>query len=424
MKKLGRHYHWLIAALVFLEIIVYGGLINSASVYVQPISQGLGVSTTAYSVAMMPYTVTCFVGTCVSGYLFSRFGYKKTALVSLVVVAISLVLTAVAKNLVLFGFSKILFGLGYGACFTAGSVRIIKAWFHKHQGLVLGAVSMASGLGGSLMTILLNSLIENYDWRIANFVAAAIIGVVALLYLLLKDRPEDMGLQPFGYGAHVKTVKKAAKEAQDWPGYPMKDQFRRPQFYLMCLCVLVSCVCIYCTSTFVIPHFVAEGFTTGQAAMYQSVLMLTLAVFKLAAGWLYDLFGAKVVMVGCMSCAVVGQGLLCLTDDPVICMIAVMIFAVGLCMTSIAIPLMTEPLFGYRAYMGVNGIFLGMSSLGTVFSGPISSMCYDTYGTYIPVYRVTCLVNVGVMLLYLLLFAMAKKDRLRMTAETKSGSAC
>lgn len=418
MKKLRQHYHWLTAGLVFLEMIVYGGLINSASVYVQPISQGLGVSTTSYSVALMPYTVSCFLGTCISGYLFSRFGYKKTALVSLALVAISLVLTAVAKNLALFCFSKILFGMGYGACFTAGSVRIIKLWFHKHQGLVLGAVSMASGLGGSLMTVLLNALTEKYGWRNANFVSAIIVAVIALLYLLLKDRPEEMGLQPFGYGQPMKVAGKAAKEAQDWPGYPMKEQFLRPQFYLMCLCVLVSCVCIYCTSSFLIPHFLSRGYSSGEAAMYQSVFMLTLAVFKLAAGWLYDLFGGKLVMVGCMSCAVVGQGMLCLSDDPIICMIAVMIFAVGLCMTSVVIPLMTGPLFGHRAYMSVNGIFLGLSSLAVLFSGPISSMCYDAYGTYIPVYRVTSLVNVGVLILYLLLFSMAKKERIRMAAQS------
>ncbi len=417
IKNRKRSCHWLIAGLVFLEMIVYGGLINSASVYVQPISQGLGVSTTSYSVALMPYTITCFLGTCISGYLFSRFGYKKTALVSLILVSVSLVMTAVAKNIALFCFSKILFGMGYGACFTAGAVRIIKLWFHKHQGLVLGAVSMASGLGGSLMTILLNALIENYGWRNANFVSVVIVIVIAVLYLLLRDRPESIGLQPYGYGEPVKVAKKAAKAAQDWPGYPMKEQLRRPRFYLMCLCVLVSCVCIYCTSSFLIPHFLSLGYSSGRAATYQSVFMLTLAAFKLAAGWLYDLFGAKPIMVGCMSCAVIGQGMLCLSDDPVICLIAVMIFAVGLCMTSIVIPLMTGPLFGHRSYMNVNGIFLGMSSLATLFSGPISSMCYDTYGTYIPVYRVTSLVNLGVMLVYLLLFAAAKKERLRMAAE-------
>ena len=133
-----KHYHWIIAVIVFLEMIVYGGLINSASLFIQPISETLGVPTTAYSVAMMPYTVTCFIGTSLSGYLFSHFGYKKTALASLVLIAGSLVLTANANNLIVFSISKILFGMGYGACFTAGAVYIIKGWFWKHQGLVLG----------------------------------------------------------------------------------------------------------------------------------------------------------------------------------------------------------------------------------------------------------------------------------------------
>ena len=76
LKAIKKHYHWLIAVIVFLEMIIYGGLINSASIFIQPISDTLGVPTTAYSVAMMPYTITCFIGTCFSGYLFSHFGYK------------------------------------------------------------------------------------------------------------------------------------------------------------------------------------------------------------------------------------------------------------------------------------------------------------------------------------------------------------
>ena len=83
-KSIKRHYHWIVAILVFLEMIVFGGLINSASVFIRPISESLGVKTTAYSVAMMPYTVSCFIGTSLSGFFFGRFGYKKTALVSLI----------------------------------------------------------------------------------------------------------------------------------------------------------------------------------------------------------------------------------------------------------------------------------------------------------------------------------------------------
>ena len=31
-----KHYHWIIAVIVFLEMIVYGGLINSASLSFNP----------------------------------------------------------------------------------------------------------------------------------------------------------------------------------------------------------------------------------------------------------------------------------------------------------------------------------------------------------------------------------------------------
>ena len=408
-----KHYHWVVAVIVFLEMIVYGGLINSASVFVQPISGELGVTTTAYSVAMMPYTVTCFIGTCLSGYLFAHFGYKKTATVSLMLISASLVLTANADNLVVFGVSKVLFGMGYAACFTAGSVRVIKDWFWKHQGLVLGAVNMATGLGGSLMTVILSSTIEAKGWRAANYVAAAIIAAVAVLYLLVRDKPESLKLKPFGAGSSLQNTKKARTEDHSFPGYPFAEQLKRPLFYLMCLAVLACCVCMYMVSSFVVPHFRSIGFSGSKAATYQSVYMLVLAGAKLAIGFLYDRFGAKPVMIGCMLCGIVGQGLLGMTTDPVLSLVDILIFAVGLGMTSIMIPLIAAPLFGYKACLSVNGIFLGLSSLSSLFANPLASTCYDRLGVYMPAYRIASIVNIGVLALYLVMFAMSKKDRKR-----------
>lgn len=412
-NKLKQHYHWVVATLVFLEMVIFGGLINSASVFTIPISEELEVPTTSYSVAMMPYTVMCFLGTSLSGALFSRVGYKKTAFFSLILVAFSLVLTANTHSLAMFCISKILFGMGYGACFTAGAVRIIKDWFWQRQGLVLGVVNMSTGLGGSLMTVLLTAVIGKKDWRAANLVAAALVGGVALLYLLIKDRPEHIGLRPYGFGTVVKSKKKVNNGNAHWPGFPLKEQLKRPGFYLMCVCVLVSCVCIYMTSSFMIPHFRSLGFTGEEAAVYQSTYMLTLAVVKLAAGYFYDRFGAKPVMVVCMVCAIVGQTVLGRTSDPALCVVGVMIFAVGMCMSSLMVPLLATPLFGYTTCMSVNGTFLGMSALAALFSNPLSSMCYDATGTYGLGFQIAAAVNVGVLVLYLLLFAISKKEQAR-----------
>ena len=412
-----KHYHWIVAVIVFLEMIVYGGFINSASIFIQPISETLDVPTTAYSVAMMPYTVVCFIGTSLSGYLFAHFGYKKTALVSLILISASLVLTANANNLVVFSISKILFGMGYGACFTAGAVYIIKGWFWKHQGLVLGAVNMATGLGGSLMTIVLSASIEAVDWRFACYVAAVCIAVIAVLYLLIKDRPEQLQRKPYGMGQVVKVKKKDNSQNMDFPGYPFAQQFKRPLFYLMCLAILACCICMYMVSSFVVPHFRSIGFSSSKAAAYQSMYMLMLAGAKLAVGFFYDRFGGKPVMVGCMICGILGQGLLGLSTDPLLSLAGILIFSAGLCMTSIMIPLNAAALFGYKASASVNGIFLGLSSLSSLFASPLASRCYDTVGNYMPAYRIAAVVNVGVLVLYFVMYAIAKKDRLRYKQE-------
>lgn len=408
LKYIKQHYHWLVAFLVFLEMIIFGGLINSASIYIRPISASLSVTTTGYAVAMMPYTVSCFVGTSLSGFFFSHFGYKKTAICSLIIVGLSLLLTAASQNLTMFCFSKILFGIGYGACFTAGSVRIVRDWFRKHQGLILGAVSMATGLGGSLMTILLANTIQKSGWRAANILAAVLIAVIAVLYLLLKDRPEQMGLKPYGYGELPKTGKKLSRY-HEGPDLPLKQQLRRPLFYMMCACVLGSCVCIYTSTSFISPHFQSQGYTPEQAATFQSVHMLALAIVKLIVGFLHDKFGVKPVMIGCMLCAVEGQLALGMSNDPTVCMIAVIMLGGGLCMSSIMIPLIATPLFGHKACLQLNGIFLGLSSFSALFSSPISSMCYDRFGVYSPVYRVAPFINLGILGVYLLMFAAVKK---------------
>lgn len=413
MKWLKKQYHWVIAVLVFLEMIVFGGLINSASLFTLPISESLQIPTTTYSVAMIPYTLVCFTGTCLTGYFFAHFGYKKTALVSLVLISLSLVITAYSDSVWMFCFSKILFGMGYGTCMTAGSVRIIKDWFWKDQGLVLGAVNMATGIGGSLMTVILTAAIEKKDWRAANLLAAVIVAAIALLYLLVKDRPEQMDLRPYGFGTKVAVKKRNTNPDAHWPGFSAAEQMKRPAFYLMCLAVLASCTCIYMGSSFMIPHFRSLGFSAEEAAMYQSVYMLVLAAVKLAVGFFYDRFGAKPVMSLCMLCAIVGQFLLGVVSGPVLSYVAVVVFAMGLCMTSLMVPLLTPPLFGYNGSQSVGGIFIGLCSLASIFANPLSSLCYDNTGNYQLGFRIASMVNIGVFVLYFVLFAISKKEQAR-----------
>lgn len=325
---------------------------------------------------------------------------------------------AYANSLAMLAVGRTAFALGFGVCFTAGAVRIARDWFWKHQGLMIGLITMASGIGGSLMTVILTEVMERTNWRVACMAAAGLMAIMAVSFLLLRDRPEEMKLKPFGQGEKQKIKERKRREdGRDWEGFSFKEQLRSPTFYLMSLCVLACSISVYMIANVAVPHFRSLDFTGAEAASYQSVLMLTLAGVKLVCGGLCDRVGAKPVAVGCMICSVAGQGLLSVTANPILCYVGMILLAAGMCMTSTMVSLLAVPLFGYQASITINGILLAMPGIAAMFSNLISNYSFDAYGSYMPAFMASTAANAGVLALMFLLFAMAKKDKKRFLAQ-------
>lgn len=404
--------------LVLLEMVVYGGIINSFSIFIIPICETLGASRGEYSLAIMPYTIMCSLSNIIFGAVVKRLGYKWGTIISLLLAAAGTVAMSFSQSLYALAIGRVLFALGYGFCFTAGAVLIVRSWFWKCQGLIIGLVTMGTGIGGSLMTVILTSVTENLGWRVAFWLKAAILVMLAVGYLLLLfNRPEEKGLKPYGFGQQQETKKHRRSNRQAWPGVSLQEQLKGPAFYLMCMCFLGSCTCIYMTSLVVVPFFRDLNFSPAAAAGYQSVMMLAVAGAKLLSGAMSDRFGAKPVTVVCMCFAIFGQVLLSVTANPALSYVGVVIFAAGLSMTSSLVSLLATELFGYYGGMHSNGIFLSMSSLAALIATPISNFGYDTMGSYNPVFRIAAVVNVGVLILFFLLFAFAKRDKMRYMAK-------
>ena len=411
MKALKRHYHWVIALIVFIEMIIYGGFLNAGSVFIVPITESLGLNRGDYSLALMPRGIVGFFSTLVTGFLFHKFGYRKCAIVSLLTFTAGLVLLAAAQDLTVIGISNGILGLSYGVCTTAGAVRIMKSWFHKHQGLMLGVVSMATGVGGSIMSMTLTEIIVASSWRYAYIFTAFLVAVLALLYLLLRDKPEQMGLLPYGDEKRPGNKQTAAAAHTEWAGHTLQEILREPQFYLMAFCTFVSCTTVYLTFNVVVPHFQDGGYSASEAAGFHSILLLFLSGTKLAGGWLSDRIGAKRVTLLCAACAAAGQFLLADVSNLPLCYVGLILFSMGLLATTITVPLLTMPLFGYRAFGSITGIFLAMISLGSMVAGPIVNLFYDWLGSYSPVFRVAALIDIVLIGLYLLLFYLCEKEK-------------
>ena len=96
----------------------------------------------------------------------------------------------------------LLVGAGTGVTSMVLAAVVATRWFDKQRGLVLGALSAATATGQLVFLPALAKIIESSGWRSATLVvAAAGAAIFVVVLLFMRDRPEDMGLLPYGQRA-------------------------------------------------------------------------------------------------------------------------------------------------------------------------------------------------------------------------------
>ena len=409
---LKRHYCWIIAFVMLIEMAIYGGLINNQSgLYIIPVSEALGSTRGEFSLAITVCNIVGFFGVMFSGALINRFGNRVMLTAGLIVHSIAYVIFFCSQNIAAIAIGSAVLGLGTGFVSSPAASRVIGDWFHRYQGTVLGIVTASTGIGGAIFSITLSHIIETKGWRASYLTSAFLFFAVALLiFVLIRNKPSDIGLTPYGTG-EVTNKEKATNPKNHWEGFTMRQLVRRPCFYLMLLVTLLSCMAMHLAFSQVLPHLRDQGLNASEAATLQSAMMIILAVAKVFVGILSDKIGPKWVMIITLICLASGLWLLSIATNFVSALIAVFLFSLGIPVNTIMPPLLSYSLFGYQSYNASLGIVASMVTLSSLVSSPISNFACDYLGSYSPVFQFAAVLSVVVMILYTLLYAMVAKDR-------------
>lgn len=410
-KFLKKHYHWIIAAMGLLQLLIYGGAVNNFSSYhLVPVTEAMEISRTAFSLSNSVRSVMGVLSTLVSGTLIHRYGYRKVAAVGLGLAGLSYVIYATMSAYWMLLAGASLIGLANGVCATAGVSRLLNGWFHKYRGTVLGIVTAATGVGSTLLGFIQAWAIENVSWRLSFAIVAGLQMVLALLiYLLVRNDPRDMGLRPFGDGEVLDTKK---IKAPRWAGFSMEQLKKRPAYYLMILCAFLSCVCVLATQYNLVPFMQDQGMSTTRASKIYGTMMLMLGVIKLGMGALCDWIGPKKVALICHGACAAGLVLVMTlpqTDGAMIA--ALLIYDLSIPLTTMMFPLLSVDLFGYQAQSRYIGTIMAMTSAGNIISGPLANAVRDVTGSYAPAFWGVAVGAVALMGVYFILYAMVARDK-------------
>ena len=219
-KKFAR-YAVAFCALGILFMFMYSGLQNDQINIIQSFSAWSKTGT------QQPLTVgnlVCIALTFVFGTCFIRFGVRKTLIPCIVIAALGCVGLVAANGLAcanealsvsghavddpLVVGNYLLFWVSLFAirctcmCLQMAGFQLASSWFVRYRGRVLGIISLGSPLFSVLCTSVMTSFISRRlggDYRPFYIgIAVVLVAVAVLTALLLRDKPEDVGLFPDG----------------------------------------------------------------------------------------------------------------------------------------------------------------------------------------------------------------------------------
>jgi sugar phosphate permease len=287
------HYGWVMVAVTFFTALISAGTVGAPGVFIVPLQHEFGWSTAEISSALSIRFVLFGLMAPFAAALLNRYGLRNVTLAAQLVVAsallTSLAMTKVWHLMLLWG---VVIGIGTGMTALVLGATIAARWFATRRGLVVGILTASVATGQLIFLPLLASLAERYGWRIALALVCAMLGVSAFAVLLIvRDRPSDVGLRPFGDTGTEPLPVPAANIAPILAAAlgTLRDVSRSPVFWAL---FLTFAICGATTAGLIQVHLIPMCMDFGIPQVEAASLLAAMGVFDffgtIGSGWLSD----------------------------------------------------------------------------------------------------------------------------------------
>lgn len=408
-RRLNRK--WLVIAACFLMVFVTLGFCSSTkSLYLAAINEATGIPRSLYSLSDSCRFITSAVINLFFGRLIIRFGSKRLIAAGFACLILFALISSQASGAAGFCLGGCFLGLGLSWTTTAMVGHVVNLWCAERRGTVMGFILAANGLGGALAVQIVSPIINRegdpFSYRAAYRLTAVILAVCAVLILaVFRERP-DVSTDPSNRRKTSGVI---------WTGIDWETALRMRYFYAAAAAVFLTGMILQSVNGVSAAHMKDVGLSPELIAGIFSFYSVTLAGCKVLCGILYDRLGLRRVLLICGCSAVGAIGLLVLTAPTNAGKIAAGLYgllcAMGMPLETIMLPLITADLFGECSFEKLLGIMVSVNTAGYALSTPLTNLCYDLLGTYIPALTALWILMIGVTVLFLFVLRSAEKTR-------------
>lgn len=228
-------YGWYIVAASLLIIILDGLLLYSFGVFLPYLNEDFGLSRAAGSSLFSFRSLVQAPAFILAGRMIDKFDPRAVIFGGGLIAAAGMFFSGVAETTwqlyVSYGFFV---GLGDAVLYIT-CVALVSRWFVKKRALAIGIITTGVPLSGLITNPLTAWLINGFGVRNALFALGGLMLTVLMSAFVLRSRPEDKNLRPYGEensGTYEKSREgsAAARNGGDWGAI---EAISTPNYWLM-----------------------------------------------------------------------------------------------------------------------------------------------------------------------------------------------
>ncbi|OGP51332.1 MAG: hypothetical protein A2Y79_03915 [Deltaproteobacteria bacterium RBG_13_43_22] len=384
---------WIVLATNIICMLGFGTWLYSFGVFFKPMMDEFGWTRAMTAGAASLRSTQGGIAGPIVGWAVDKWGSRKVIIFGGIISGSGFALMALVNSLLMFYLIYgLLLSIGMSFMLYLPAFTVIAKWFRRGLSRAMAVLAVGAGLGGLIFAPLSAFLIKFAGWRIAFLLIGILVWIVVIpLALLIKEKPEDIGLRPDGVSSDKEPAQKNDPEKPSNPiktieasfhDFTLKQALASSTFWL--LAGAFFCQSLAHSVVFVhgVPHLTDLGISVEKAAFSIGLLTLVSVAGRLIFGYLGDFFDKRFLFS--ISYALMGTGIFVLLYAKTMPMVYlfILIFGVGFGGNVPLMPAMQAEYFGRTAMGKIQGSMTPLIMFaGTV--GPImAGYFFDKQGSY------------------------------------------
>jgi MFS family permease len=384
-------YGWIIVAVTFVTMAVGVNARTAFSLFFPPIISEFGWERGVTAGAFSFGFVVSGVVSPLIGRLMDRAGPRAVMEIGVALMAGGLLLAPLTSQpWHLYVTIGVMVGAGSVCLGYSGQSLFLPNWFIRRRGLAMGIAFAGVGIGSVTLLPWVQHMIEQTGWRTAcTAMGLLVLIVLAPINLLLRERPEDIGLRADGDCAPSASSAEPVSNIVDpvWAGtdWTLQRALRTARFWWIALGYLCGLYIWYAVQVHQTKFLLDIGFSPNVGVWALGVVSLLGIPGQIVLGHASDRIGREWIWaISCSGFAICFAALIALKYVPTLPLVCLMVFtqgALGYGLTSIMGAVVLE-IFQGKQYGSIFGTIMLVALAGGAAGPWVTGFLHDLTGSY------------------------------------------